>query len=440
MTSETLNGGAPARDTARRARVNQLTRAAQWFAGIEDDPYGLVLRAGDEDPHPYEERVRALGPLYHSTLLDTWVTADPAVARQVLGDPVFEGPGPAGATGGGDPLPYRSPALTPDRADAARLGDLTAFGGPLLRAGGPASVERRTEAAARTLLAGLGPRFDLAEDFARPLVGRVLAAELGLPEAVHGDFVRHLSGCRHALDGLLCPQTHAASVAGEAAERSLAALLAEALPEAPPGAGAGAEAEAGAGAGAEVGADADRADADRADVLRAALALAVGCAEPTAVLLSHAVGRLLAEPGGRLAPAARPEGAAAAIASTLRDAPPVRLRTRTAREAVTLAGHELPAGAHVTVLVAAVARDPRAAADGPPPSLPADPYPGPGAHLVGAVARAALRVLAATRPGLRAAGAAVVRPRSPVLRAPALWPVAADPAYGTEEETLPCAS
>ncbi|MET8756190.1 hypothetical protein ABZW32_39800, partial [Streptomyces sp. NPDC004667] len=393
MTSETLNGGAPARDTARRARANQLTRAAQWFAGIEDDPYGLVLRAGDEDPYPYEERVRALGPLYHSTLLDTWVTADPAVARQVLGDPAFEGPGPAGATGGGDPLPYRSPALTPDRADAARLGALTAFGGPLLRAGDPASVERRTEAAARTLLAGLGPRFDLAEDFARPLVGRVLAAELGLPEAVHGDFVRHLSGCRHALDGLLCPQTHAVAEAGEAAERSLAALLAEALPEAPPGAGADADADR---ADADR-ADADRADADRADVLRAALALAVGCAEPTAVLLSHAVGRLLAEPGGPLAPAARPEGAAAAIASTLRDAPPVRLRTRTAREAVTLAGHELPAGAHVTVLVAAVARDPRAAADGPPPGLLADPYPGPGAHLVGAVARAALRVLAATR-------------------------------------------
>ncbi|WP_331733477.1 hypothetical protein [Streptomyces sp. NBC_01276] len=424
MTSETLNGGAPARDTARRARRNQLTRAAQWFAGIEDDPYGLLLRAGDEDPYPYEERVRALGPLYHSTLLDTWVTADPAVARQVLGHPAFEGPGPADAAD--DPLPYRSPALTPDRADAARLGALTAFGGPLLRAGDPASVERRTDASARTLLAGLGPRFDLAEDFARPLVGRVLAAELGLPEAVHGDFVRHLSGCRHALDGLLCPQTHTVAEAGEAAERSLAALLAEALP--------------GAEAGAEAGADADRADADRADVLRAALALAVGCAEPTVVLLSHAVGRLLDEPGGRLGPAARPDGAAAAIASTLREAPPVRLRTRIAREAVTLAGHELPAGAHVTVLVAAVGRDPRAAADGPPPGLPADPYPGPGAHLVGAVARAALRVLAETRPGLRAAGGTVVRPRSPVLRAPALRPVAADPADGTEEETLPCAS
>lgn len=428
MTSETLNGGASARDTARRARRNQLTRAAQWFAGIEDDPYGLLLRAGDEDPYPYEERVRALGPLYHSTLLDTWVTADPAVARQVLSHPAFEGPGPADATGGGDPLPYRSPALTPDRADAARLDALTAFGGPLLRAGDPASVERRTDAAARTLLAGLGPRFDLAEDFARPLVGRVLAAELGLPEAVHGDFVRHLSGCRHAMDGLLCPQTHAVAEAGEAAERSLAALLADALPEA--------ESEAESEAEADTGAE----RAERADVLRAALALAVSCAEPTVVLLSHAVGRLLAEPGSRLGPAGRPDGAAAAIASTLRDAPPVRLRTRTAREAVTLAGHELPAGAHVTVLVAAVGRDPRAAADGPPLGLPADPYPGPGAHLVGAVARAALRVLAETRPGLRAAGGTVVRPRSPVLRAPALRPVTADPADGTEEETLPCAS
>lgn len=97
MTSRTPAPPAPqvaaasARDTARRARGAQLTRAAQWFAGIAGDPYGLVLRAGTDGPEAFEERVRALGPLYHSELLDTWVTADHAVARQVLEGPAFDG-------------------------------------------------------------------------------------------------------------------------------------------------------------------------------------------------------------------------------------------------------------------------------------------------------------------------------------------------------------
>ncbi|MGW7102401.1 cytochrome P450 family protein [Streptomyces sp. NPDC054838] len=382
------------RDTARRARANQFARAAQWFAGITGDPYGLILRAGTDDPRAFEERVRALGPLHHSLPLDTWVTADHAVAREVLRNPAFDGPAPAAGSPGDDPLPYRSTALALDRATAARLAPLTAFGGPLLRVPDARGAEERAAAHARALLAGLGGRFDLAEDFARPLMGPVLAGQLGLPESEHAEFARLLPGCRSALDGLLCPQTHATARAAEAAEQAVHALLVRALG----------------------GTDADAA--------RACQVVAVGAAEAATVLLVNAVRALLVEPGGWQRAAHAPAAARAAVEHALRVAPPVRLETREARTGVTLAGTPLPAGARVTVLVAAAGRDPRAPGDAGPLALPRDLHFGLSAHLVRANARGALRVLAETLPDLRTAGDEVTRPRSPVLRAPARFPVA----------------
>ncbi|MFF4330382.1 hypothetical protein ACFYZT_28220 [Streptomyces sp. NPDC001591] len=379
---------------ARRARRNQLTRAAQWFAGIEADPYALVLRAGTGEPDTAEEAVRALGPLHHSALLDTWVTADRAVAQQVVDHPAFDGPGPAPADGQ-DPLPFRSAVLTLDRASAAPLAALTAFGGPLLWAADADCVEKRTATWARTILTGLGDRFDLAEDFARRLTGPVLAEQLGLPEAAHERFSRLLPDCRHALDGLLCPQTHATALAAEAAESAMTGLLTEALHE------------------------------STADTVRAAQVMALSAAEPAAVLIANAVRLLLDEPGGWQRLADDPGRAGECVEHTLRTAPPVRLESRVARSAVTLAGTELPAGARVTLLVAAANRDPQAPPDAPPFGLPSDLHFGLSAHLVKALARAALRTLAETCPDLRADGDPVTRLRSPVLRAPARQPVAA---------------
>ncbi|MFJ8166251.1 hypothetical protein ACIRBY_35760 [Streptomyces sp. NPDC096136] len=394
MTSELLTEDR-GRDIARRARRNQLTRAAHWFAGIEADPYGLVLRAGTGEPTAAEEAVRALGPLHHSTLLDTWVTADRAVAQEVIDNPAFDGPGPAADLPGGDPLPFRSAVLTLDRASAAPLAALTAFGGGLLWADDAASVEKRTATWARTVLAALGERFDLAEDFARRLTGPVLAEQLGLPEAAHERFSRLLPDCRHALDGLLCPQTHATALAAEAAETAMVGLLTDALYASTP------------------------------DTVRAAKIMALSAAEATAVLLANAVRLLLDEPGGWQRLAEDPGRAGEVVEHTLRTAPPVRLESRVVRSAVTLAGTELPVGARVTLLVAAVNRDPRAPQDAPPFGLSPDLHFGLSAHLVKAVARAALRTLAETLPGLRADGDPVTRLRSPVLRAPARQPVAA---------------
>ncbi|WP_432087317.1 cytochrome P450 [Streptomyces sp. bgisy095] len=378
----------------RRARGNQLTRAAQWFAGTLNDPYGLILRSGTEDPRPHEERVRAEGPLFHSAPLDTWVTADRAVAEAVVADPAFDGPRPGPEAAAGDGLPYRSAVLAVDRETAARLAPLTALGGPMLWAPEEECVEKRTVTLARALLSGLGDRFDLAEDFARPLVGRVIGEQLGLPEAAHERFVRVLPDCRHALDGLLCPQPHAVVRAAERAEAALSAVLAEGLHEA------------------------------GADSVRAARILAVGAAETTVVLVANAVRRLLAEPGAWQRLAADPALAAGAVQDTLRLAPPVRLETRTARADTVLAGTELPAGSRVTLLVAAVNRDPAAPADAAPFGLPGDLHFALSGRLVTVIARAALGALAGALPALRTAGEEVTRPRSPVLAAPARLPVA----------------
>ncbi|MFD0377814.1 hypothetical protein [Streptomyces sp. NPDC127112] len=399
MCSELLTGD-PGRETARRARRNQLARTAQWFAGLEADPYALVLRTGTGAPEAAEEAVRALGPLHRSALPDTWVTAHRAVAEEVVGHPAFDAPGPAATPGGGRPPPFRSAVLALDRATAAALAPLTAFGGPLLWAADADSLEKRTATWARTLLAGLGERFDLAEDFARRLTGPVLAEQLGLPEAAHERFCRLLPDCRHVLDSLLCPQTHACARAAQAAETAMAGLLAEALHR------------------------------PTAETVRASLVTALSAAEPTAVLICNAVRLLLDRPGGWQRLAEDPDRVAGeAVAHTLRTAPPVRLESRAVRSAVTLAGTPLPVGARVTLLVAAVNRDPPAEPDARPFGLCADLHFGLSAHLVEALARAALRTLARILPDLRADGDPVTRLRSPVLRAPERRPVAGNPVF-----------
>ncbi|MEU8431968.1 hypothetical protein AB0F18_03505 [Streptomyces sp. NPDC029216] len=403
MTSEPLTEDA-GRGTARRDRRYRLVRAAQWFAGIEADPYALVLRAGAAEADAAEEAVRALGPLHHSTLLDTWVTADRAVAQEITTHPAFDAP--AADAPGGDPPPFRSAVLTLDRASAAPLAALTAFGGPLLWADDADCVEKRTATWSRTVLAALGDRFDLAEDFARRLTGPVLAEQLGLPEAAHERFSRLLPHCRYVLDGLLCPQPHATARAAEAAETALAGLLTEAL------------------------------HTSTADTVRASQVMALSAAEPTAVLLSNAVRLLLDEPGGWRRLAEDPARAGEAVEHTLRTAPPVRLESRAVRSAVTLAGTDLPEGARVTLLVAAVNRDPQAAPDAPPFGLCADLHFALSAHLIRAVARAALRTLAETLPGLRADGDPVTRLRSPVLRAPARQPVAGNTPFPNPPQEL----
>ncbi|MFG2142559.1 P450-derived glycosyltransferase activator [Streptomyces sp. NPDC048650] len=397
------------KDPAAAGRRLQLTRAAHWFAGTQGDPYALVLRAEAHDPSPYEERIRAHGPLFHSELLDTWVTASRTVADEVIASAAFDGLTGDGRRPGERELPLSGTALDADRAAYHRLGALTAWGGTLMPAPHERALRESAERHAQALLDGLADSataFDLAEAYARRLPALVIREQLGVPQESAAAFDDALAGCRRTLDGVLCPQLLPDAVARARAEAELAAVLRE----------------------SPFGHD--------ADAVAAARALALGAAEPTATLVGNAVQALLERPGQWAALAQEPGLAAAAVTETLRVAPPVRLEWRVAREDTDVAGEHIPAGGRVVILVAAVNRPADAhTADAAPFDL-VRPEPGPfglpgdlhfrlGGPLVRTVAEAALGALGARLPGLHTAGRAVRRRRSPVLHGHARLPVAA---------------
>ncbi|WTP63049.1 P450-derived glycosyltransferase activator [Streptomyces phaeochromogenes] len=395
-------------DPAAAGRRLQLTRAAQWFAGAQDDPYALVLRDETADPAPYEERVRARGPLFHSELLDTWVTASRTVADEVIAAPAFDGLTTDGRRPGERQLPLSGTALDADRATWERLGALTVRGGPLPSGQHRTALRESAGAQARTLLDGLadslhaGGAVDLVDTYARRLVARVIRERLGVPQSLANAFDDALTGCRGTFDSALCPQLLPDAVAGARAEAELTAVLRK-LPT-------GRDPEA----------------------VAAARALAVGSAEPTATLVGNAVQALLEQPGQWAALAQDPGLAAAAVTETLRAAPPVRLEWRVARQDTEVAGERIPAGSRLVILVAAVNRDAAGAAPfdlsrpaSGPFGLPGDLYFSFCGPLVTAVAEAALGSLGERFPGLHTAGPAVRRRRSPVQRGYARLPVAA---------------
>lgn len=351
---------------AERGRRLQLTRASQWFAGNQGDPYGLVLRASADDPLPHEERVRGSGPLLHSTLLDTWVTGSRRTAEAAAADPALTALLPGGAVE--QPSAAAGTALSPDRARL--LADE-------LLPKGPHTV------------------FDLVP-FARRLAARMVGVWLDVPEPVLPAFEAALIGCRHSLDALWCPQTLADDRLRSASEEELETILAG--------------------------------TAGVAEPVDAVRSLAVAAAEPTTVLLCGAVAELLVRPAQWKALAADPRLSAAAVLETLLWAPPVRLDGWEVREPTRIAGRELPVGARVAVLVAAADRDAddlpsggfdieRRARSAGPGSVGGYAGAHPAGPFVRGAVEAALVTLARRLPASAPAGTPVRRRRSPALRA-----------------------
>lgn len=386
-------------------------RGAHWYFGNYGDPYALILRGQCDDPAVYEERVREGGPLFRSRT-GTWVTADPEVATAVLGDSRFGALDRAGRRPEEYLRPSPASCLGLDRAGYVGLRRVAE---PVLGADAAAEWRRLGEEAGRRLLAGRGSGFDLAADFARRLPALVLAAWLGVPDERLDAWEESLRAAGPLLDGLLCPQTLAATRAADDAAEGLRALLEEV-----------AAARSGEGAVARmIGAGAARDDA-----VAAAVCLALSAVEPTATLVCEAVRSLLDRPGWWRRLCDSPALAPAAVRHTLRYAPPVRLESRVAHEDVTVAGRALPAGSHVVVLVGAARRavaedaEPADLADAPAAGLPDDLWFALSGEFVGRTAETALGVLAEAAPGLRRDGDIVRWRRSPVLGRYARFPVA----------------
>ncbi|MDB1090308.1 P450-derived glycosyltransferase activator [Streptomyces sp. ACA25] len=405
-------------DPASWARRLQLTRAVQWFAGNQGDPYALILRAEADDPTPYEKQVGAHGPLFYSVQLDTWVTANGSVAQEVLADNRFGRLTRSGQRPGERLLPLAGTALDHDQDVRRRLGVLTAFGGPVLRTDED-GVRLGVEKTARTLLDGLDDRFDLAV-FARRLVALTLADLLGIPAGHQARFEDALTATGRTFDSRLCPQTLDHALATAAATGELTTVLGE-VHAARPAVSAGGGSLSDPASSAAPALDPALAPSTD-DQVTAALALAVGTAEPATTLLCNAVQALMQQPRQWAALAADPGLAPAAIDEILRLFPPVRLESRVAHEDVTLAGHLLPAESHLVILIAAAHRDLAAATD-PALGLQHDPHFAESAPLIRLIAGTALHTLAETAPTLRPAGEAIRRRRSPVLHSHARLPV-----------------
>ncbi|MEU7723546.1 hypothetical protein [Streptomyces tibetensis] len=408
MSATTAEASAARPDDEIRefGRRLQLTRAGIWFAGNQGDPYAMILRATDDDSTPWEERIRAHGTWFRSDLLGAWVTADPAVTDRVLGDPRFGTLDRAGHRPDADLLPIAAEFPAYERPELARLHALAA---PALSGSALLGAERaEADAPVRALLPVDGAAFDLVGDVVRPYVGALVLRLLGVAEGERAEAVRRLTRCGPQLDARFTPQTLAVARDSAAAVREVAALVRELVAR---------EAATGAARPAGlVGALLGRGVAPR-DVERIGLILAVGAPEPAATVVANTV-RALLSGAGEWANARRTAAASAAVDRTLLVRPPTRLERLVAHEDVRLGGRRIRADDQVVVVTPG-------APDAPRDVSRTGPQLGLALPVVRLAATTAVSALARALPGLKAAGPALMRPRSPVVRAYARFPVSA---------------
>ncbi|WP_017594892.1 cytochrome P450 family protein [Nocardiopsis potens] len=361
-------------------------RGLQWLHGVNGDPYARALCGQDDDPYPLYERVREHGPV-HRSLTGSLVVAGRSAAERVLGDgAVFARPGRGGPVPEPQVLPFlaRDPLAGPEPGAAEEEAEGPAgSGGAAARAAREAVLERVAALRGRG-----GPvRLDVMADAVWPAAVAAAAARCGVPAGGLGAFA---AACR-ALSGL---PDYPLSAQRPQQVRALAAALEEldGVPGARP-----------------------------AEAARAAVA---------AHLAGNTVLALLGGPGAWKRVHGEPGLAAAAVGEALRLDPPVQMAARVARAGTEVGGAEVPAGAHVVVLVGAAGRDP--GAYHAPGAFDPDRSDG-GAGAAGRVvppavrgdAEAAVAALAEALPGLAPAGPVLYRRRRPVSRGPLALPASA---------------
>ncbi|GAB7030117.1 P450-derived glycosyltransferase activator [Streptomyces sp. NPDC021749] len=390
----------------------QLTRAAQWCAGNQGDPYALILRA-TADPAPLEREIRAHGPWFHSELTGAWVTADPEVAAAALADPRLCTLDRAGRRPDEELLPLAAAFPCHERAELARLRTLAA---PVLRRCAPAEAPCEARTAARRLLRRLlpsgGAGFDLVTEVARPYAVGLMLRLLGVPDHDRDTMGRALAGCAPQLDAQLAPQTLAVARESSDAVQTLADRVPELVAEKQRAV------ESTEPRPDDVLALLLRDGVAPRDVERIALLLAIGTPEPAATAVANTVHRLLNRPG-EWERVRRTPAAARAVDLTLRDRPPARLESRVARTDLELGGRRIAADEHVVVLAAAGRDTP-----GPEPlGGPDGPHLALALPLIRLAATTAVQVMAGRLPGLKAEDEPLTRPRSPVVGARARFRV-----------------
>ncbi|WP_063794121.1 P450-derived glycosyltransferase activator [Streptomyces graminilatus] len=346
-------------------------RGVQWIMGTKGDPYALVLRASDDDPHDVGRAARERGALFWSSA-QAWVTADHELVSAVLDDPRLT-PSPSAGwvpLDVGQPAPWVVPGLRNVLPLAGLATELERHEYERLRGWAASAIadtaasERWQAAGDRIFLdriAGLGERFDLMADLVRPAVVAFTGLLLGMePQSRHGArFALLGEQAVGALDATLCPPGPATARRLATTLPELAGLLTEVI-------GATGDGDYDGGAATEddsvvarlLGtATAHGAPLD-VDVHTVSALLATGGAELAADLLCNAVDALLDHPDQWELLRADPGLVPAAIDETLRYAPPVRLHRLYAREEFELAGNTIAVGEEVVVLIEAAQHDP----------------------------------------------------------------------------------
>ncbi|MFD5714826.1 cytochrome P450 [Streptomyces pharetrae] len=350
----------------------QLVQGVHWLYGAQGDPYAALLRGyHGPDPRGAYARSREAGPLWRSRL-GTWVTARYATAAELLARPVADGGRPLAA------VPQPQVAVAWERGLPAP----EPWGLP-----GADRVRALAGRACERLLAGLRGEVDLVAEVCARVPVEVLA---DLHDVAGADRERLAAACAAAgpaLDAALAPPSYEDAAGLPDAVAALGGLLGEAA------------------------------------VLRAVVEV-----RAAQELAAGALAALVASPGRWALLAGRGrEGAAAVVAETLRHDPPVKVHVFTAAADTEAAGQPIAAGEQVAVLIGAANRDPEVfdrpdvfdpdragtAGAGPRPLVPA-PYGVSLEPFAGVVAETVVAALAAARPGMRAAGPAVRRPRTPV--------------------------
>ncbi|MFH0520377.1 P450-derived glycosyltransferase activator [Streptomyces sp. M41] len=368
-------------DTGNPIGIGELGRRLQraqgevWLRRVQGDPYADLLRGHAEDPRPCHERIRALGPLWRSSM-GAWVTADHGLAATLLGEPWPYGP----VTGDDVHVPV----------DGAGLGGDTAHYERLRRAAQPLFTPAAVTEVCRRAVAELGSTFDLVTDLAERVPVDLLADRFGLPPEGRRDLADACAAAGVVLDGLLCPQRLDVTRRAVTAVDRLPALLAS---------------------------------TDDEQATEAAVLLAAAGVRTTARLVTSAVEALVDRPEEWSRVADDPAYAAPVVAEVLRHDSPVQLHAVTARAAGEFAGQRVAAGERVVVLVGAANRDPEVFADPDrfEPGRPADALL-PGLHhrvtlpFARAQAEAVLRALVAAGPPPRRSGPPLRSRRSPVTR------------------------
>ncbi|TKJ16564.1 cytochrome P450 [Blastococcus sp. CCUG 61487] len=354
----------PARTLVRYTFRHGVPAAFLAVGARRDDPIGRVLRrrAGAE-PYALYEQIRARGPLSPSGI--GLVTASHAVTQEVLRSDSFGSAWDLAALPGvpgvvhrllafGDELDATGVAEPPsmlvaDPPDHTRLRRLVS------RSFTPRATlasESMIQATADRLLDELDRRavdgpVDLVDAYAAQLPVLVIADLLGVPTDRREDFLRWGAAAAATLDVGLPFRRY---VAAENALRAMHAFLREHFDRLRRDPGEDLVSRL-------VTLPADDALTERE--LHATVMLLLGAGfETTVNLIGNAVALVDAHRDQWDALAAEPAGWDDAVEEVLRIDSPVQLTGRTARADVELAGHAVPEGTRVTVLLGAANRDP----------------------------------------------------------------------------------